>query len=145
LIGQPQQIRGIRPGGLQPCRALAGNALATWSTLGAVVPTIGCCRGMSYNPRAARRIVPDAAMRDNALSTACRVPRSRKSDAEKTHPSPRALTRASIARSVGLATFIDNLLSEICMRFSDNRQARNSQILTSAGCNQTLKRFGGHR
>jgi hypothetical protein len=49
---------------------------------------------------------PAAAMRDNALSTAGRLPRSMKSDGENTQPSPRAWMRASIARSIGFATFI---------------------------------------
>jgi len=45
--------------------------------------------------------------------------KSRKSAGEKTQPSPRALMRADIARSIGFVTFMRNLLSEICMRFSD--------------------------
>src|SRR2546421_1349473 len=118
----PSRFAAYAPVGCSRVPALPANALATLSTLGAVTPTMGCCRGTSYSPRATRRTVPAAAIRESALSTASREPRSRKSVGEKTQPFPRALMRANIARSIGLATFIRNLLSEICMRFSDKRQ-----------------------
>src|SRR5438105_10604897 len=118
----PSRFAAYAPVGCSRVPALPANALATLSTLGAVTPTMGCCRGTSYSPRATRRTVPAAAIRESALSTASREPRSRKSVGEKTQPFPRALMRASIARSIGLATFIRNLLSEICRRFSDKRQ-----------------------
>src|SRR6266511_3108756 len=118
----PSRFAAYAPVGWSRVPALPANALATLSTLGAVIPTIGCCRGTSYRPRTTRRIVPVAAIRESALSTASREPSSRKSVGENTQPSPRALMRASIARSIGFATFIRNLLSEICMRFSDKRE-----------------------
>src|SRR2546430_3875372 len=123
----PRRLAAYAPVGCSRVAALPANALATLSTLGAVTPTMGWRRGTSYSPRATRRIVPVAAIRESALSTASREPRSRKSGGEKTQPFSRAFMRTSIVRSIGFATFIRNLLSEICMRFSDKRQPHSIQ------------------
>ena len=90
---------------------------------GEVNPTIGCWWGTSYNPRATRRIDFAVIMRESALSTVGRVPRSKKSEAENTNSFPLFFIRASIARSMGFDTFIENLLSEICISLSDKRRA----------------------